>query len=409
MNSPTVAIVRRTTNSEEQTLKKKLREALEEDRTLLMIGQPFTAMLAMHLNLIPVVDSRIPIAGTDGMNVFVNASHMLARSAADRRFILAHEVWHCALGHLRRQLGREVALWNAAVDYEVNHLLAVELNHCPADALFNKRLQGLSAEEIYALLLQGGQGTKGGQRVLDTHDLHLAREFEVTELVLDPDFAPESACSKADENALCEAWRQRLVAVSQQRERLAGELPGHLSQIVRGIRVPTVPWQHVLARFAQRQYGGARQWLPPSRRHIHQGLYLPSHRQSHLELTVALDNSGSCVSHAVDFCAELKGILSAFDRVSLRLLVFDTRVTADRLLDEHTLHELEAVELSGGGGTNFLPIFEACAAQTPAALVILTDGFGKTPLDAPPYPVLWALTDDGKRPVDWGEQLTVRR
>ncbi|MFC4976714.1 hypothetical protein ACFPTY_19975 [Halomonas beimenensis] len=37
-----------------------------------------------------------------------------------------------------------------------------------------------------------------------------------------------------------------------------------------------------------------RQWLPPSRRHIHRGLYLPSRYGSHLELTVALDNSGSC-------------------------------------------------------------------------------------------------------------------
>ena len=57
-------------SEEDQILKRNMRKALEEDRALMMTGQPFTAMLAMQLNLIPVVDSRLPTAGTDGKAIF---------------------------------------------------------------------------------------------------------------------------------------------------------------------------------------------------------------------------------------------------------------------------------------------------------------------------------------------------
>jgi predicted metal-dependent peptidase len=154
-------------SEEDQSLKRKMRRTLEEDRALMMTAQPFTAMLAMQLNLVPVVDSRLPTAGTDGKTIFFNALFMAGRTNADRRFILAHEVWHCAMGHFRRQLGRDAKLWNQACDYEVNHILSAELGHCPNDALWDRRFQELSAEETYARLLNGIEQAKKGQQVLD--------------------------------------------------------------------------------------------------------------------------------------------------------------------------------------------------------------------------------------------------
>ncbi|MBS3805846.1 MAG: VWA domain-containing protein [Oleiphilaceae bacterium] len=396
-------------NDEDQSLKQAMRTTCEEDWTLMMTAQPFTAMLAMQLNLVPVVDSRLPTAGTDGETIFFNARFMASRTEADRRFILAHEVWHCAMGHFRRQLGRDPALWNQACDYEVNHILSVELGHCPADALWDRRFRDLSAEDVYARLCHGRDRPKKGQVVLDTHDLENALNEHRDDLVIDPDFNPETPSSGQDEQALSEAWRQRLIAVAQQRERMPGNLPGHLRRIVDQIREPQVPWQQLLARFLQKQPGGDRQWLPPSRRHVHRGLYLPSRRGSLLELTLALDNSGSCARDIPSFLAELNGMLSAFNRVSLRLLVFDTKIQSDQLLTEQDLHRLNKMELIGGGGTDFDPVFEACQESPPQALIILTDGFGRAPEQPPGYPVLWALTEGGECPVIWGENLSINR
>lgn len=389
-----------------QQLKRQLRQTLEDDRSLLMTAQPFTAMLAMQLNLVPVVDSRLPVAGTDGHNVFFNALHMTTRSAEDRRFILAHEVWHCALGHLRRQLGREQTRWNQAIDYEVNHLLFEELHHRPADALYSCPLKRLSAEEIYTRL----QAVRPQQEApaFDTHDLASLLQGADGGALIDPDFAPQLPCSSADAQALSESWQLRLVATAQQRERLAGELPGHLRRLLDEIRTPTLPWRQLLARFVQKLPGaGARQWLPPSRRHVHRGLYLPSLRSSRLELTLALDNSGSCTPWIGDFLGEVRGILASVEEVSLRLLVFDTRITTDLQLDHHSLHTLETLSIEGGGGTSLKPVFEACKEQPPQALIILTDGYAEAPAEPPPFPVLWVLPREGRCPVRWGEQLRI--
>ncbi|PPK51605.1 vWA domain-containing protein [Marinobacter persicus] len=394
-------------SEDDQALKQCMRKTLEDDRAILMTAQPFTAMLAMQLNLIPVVDSRLPTAGTDGKNVFFNARFMADRSRADRRFVLAHEVWHCALGHFRRQLGRDSALWNQACDYEVNHLLSDELGHCPKDALWDRRFQSLSAEEVYARLCHGIEQARKGQQVLDTHDLEQALKEQSENLVIDPDFAPETPATSQEEQALSEAWRQRLLGVAQQRERMPGNLPGHLRRIIGGIREPQVPWQQLLARFLKKQQGGDRQWLPPSRRHIHRGLYLPSRRGNLLELTVALDNSGSCLDDIPAFLGELKGMLAAFNRVNLRLMIFDTCIQSDLQLTEQDLYQLDKMELKGGGGTNFRPVFAACNEQPPQALIVLTDGCAEAPEHPPTYPVLWALTKDGKRPVNWGNALNL--
>lgn len=394
--------------ADDQALKKTMLRHCEEDRALMMTAQPFTAMLAMQLNLIPVVDSRLPTAGTDGKNVFFNARFMASRSEQDRRFIIAHEVWHCALGHLRRQLARDAWLWNQACDYEVNHLLDEELGHHPRDALWDRRFHGLSAEEVYARLARGDHQPRPGQQVLDTHDLGQRDSATGESAVHDPDFAPDLPASGSEEQALAESWRQRLVAVAQQRERMPGSLPGSLKRIIRDIRNPQVPWQQLLARFLAKQNGGARQWLPPSRRHIHRGLYLPSRYGSHLELTVALDNSGSCAGDLPDFMAELRGVLASFNRVSLRVLVFDTRIQCELRLTEQDLHRLDKLDLPGGGGTDFHPVFEACDQQPPQALIILTDGYAGAPEQAPNYPVLWALAAEGRCPVDWGERLFLK-
>ncbi len=389
----------------DQALKKRMLQAFEQDRALLMASQPFTAMLALQLNLVPVVDSRLPTAGTDGKSIFFNARFMAQRSEQDRRFIVAHEVWHCALGHMRRQLGRDHQLWNQACDYEVNDLLRAELGHCPRDALQDRRFAGLSAEEIYHRLQEHSHAPRPGQQVLDEHDLIAAMDRQGSDQVLDPDFTPHQPASASDIEAEREAWRQRLVAVSQQRERMAGDLPGHIRRLVDRIRQPRVPWRQLLARFLQKQGGGDRQWLPPSRRHIHRGLYLPSRQNNTLALTVAVDTSGSCSGFLPNFLSELRGMLGAFNRVQLQVLVFDTAVRQTLQLTESDFYRLTKVEFDGGGGTDFRPVFRALEEQPPQALIVLTDGFAQAPGQAPPFPVLWVLTAGGQKPTDWGESL----
>lgn len=385
----------RPPNAEEEDLKRQVARQCEADRALLISAQPFTARLLMQLSVIPVVDDRLPTACTDGQSIFVNASFMSQRSADDRRFILAHEVWHCALGHHRRQLGRELERWNHACDYEVNALLEQDLGHCPRDALCDSRYKDQSAEQIYVQLNK--RETPEGN-TLDEHDAQalLGR----TGQVMDPDFAPRQV---TPENA--NAWQRRLIATAQQHNRYQGSLPGHLNTLVERLREGTMPWQQVLAKHLYQPPGGSRQWLPPSRRHLSRGLYLPSHRTRTLKIAVALDGSGSCLSELPLFLGELKKILGAFECVELEVLEFDTRVTKRATLNEGQLHQLEHWTCHGGGGSDIRPLMAELDTRPPRLLLVLTDGYINIPRQAPNYAVIWCLAPGGRRPARWGQEV----
>src|SRR5699024_7110524 len=87
----------------------------------------------------------------------------------------------------------------------------------------------------------------------------------------------------------------------------------------------------------------------------------------------------------------------------LRLLMCDTRVTSDRMLDSSAPPDLARLVFRGGGGTDFRPVFQRLEEQPPKAVVFLTDGYGPVPEEPPEYPVLWVLTPDGMAPAPWGE------
>ena len=60
----------RQPNVREMAKKVKVREMAEADRTLLLLRQPFIGALVMRMDIIPVCDSRLTTAATDGSDIF---------------------------------------------------------------------------------------------------------------------------------------------------------------------------------------------------------------------------------------------------------------------------------------------------------------------------------------------------
>jgi len=61
--------------------------------------------------------------------------------------------------------------------------------------------------------------------------------------------------------------------------------------------------------------------------------------------------------------------------------------------------------LSGGGGTDFRPVFEWIESNqaNPELLVYFTDARGLFPKREPNYPVIWLVK--GKEKVPWGQRI----
>ena len=379
---------------------------LTEDRAALLMAQPFLATLAMQLPIVAVVDDRLSTTCTDGKSLFVSAPFIVALQPLERRFVLAHAVWHCALLHPWRRQQHRSPWWDVAIDHEVNSILHAVLP-LPSDAAWFETLQGKSAEQVYRELA-GATECRGRGRLADVHPGPDLAAGSIDPHPLggddqrhDPRFAP------ALDHAAEKIWASRVLAAAGQVERWGGQLPGSAVRLIEALRHPEIPWRDWLRQFVISVIGDRRAWLPPSRRHLHRGLYLPSRREEALRIAVAIDTSASTQSHQVTFLSELAGLVHAYGRYEVLLIQGDAEVQFVSTYTQDEPLQPDELELVGLGGTDFRPVFRHLQehALSPSALVFLTDGQGIAPDHAPDYPVLWALPQTGRRPAPWGSVL----
>src|SRR5215472_4066695 len=126
------------------------------------------AAAAWSLKLVP---GSLPTMATDGSRIVYNPAFVDQLKPAELEGTLAHEVLHCALGHQCRRGERDPELWNQAADFAINPILLGNGFTLPAGALVDPAFNNLSAEEIYAQLLQrrGGGGAAPKQEPQQTH------------------------------------------------------------------------------------------------------------------------------------------------------------------------------------------------------------------------------------------------
>jgi predicted metal-dependent peptidase len=145
-------------------------------------------------------------------------------------------------------------------------------------------------------------------------------------------------------------------------------------------------------------------YMRPSRREG--DAILPSLRSHHLELTVALDTSGSITEAELnEFLAEVNAIKGQI-KARITLLACDTELAPDSPWQVEAWEELKLPrEFPGGGGTSFLPPFAWSERQDrqPDLLVYFTDAQGEFPAREPAYPVLWLVK--GRTSVPWGQRV----
>jgi predicted metal-dependent peptidase len=394
----------RAPTPEEVERKKQMKGVLQADLSRLLLWHPFTASLALNLELVPTRDSRVPTAATDGRRVYFDIGFALTLSASERQFVLAHEVWHNAMDHLHRRGQRDCRLWGLAADSEVNALLCQDGLTAPAHAVRFEGMADKSAEQIYAWL-RDESGRSSKSRSFDIHDLKTPTDKWGDDWVADPDLVLEPVSGEA----LRRQWRQHLVSARRVAEQ-RGVLPAGLVHALDRVLKPKVPWQSVLRQFLRQSQGGQWSWRKPSRRHAWRGAWLPGRSGERLHVVVGVDTSGSTEELAGQFMGELTAIAQEFNQVEMWVLECDAVVHRATLVTEHDAQlwarQAPSQGFMGGGGTDFRPIFERAKQECPQALLIFTDGYGSAPLKPPPWPVLWVLGGDGAHaPVEWGSQV----
>ncbi len=412
---------------EDEAMKHKMLEVWSQCRAELLTWRPFLGILAMNLDLIPVVDRRCSTASTDGRRIFFNPYFLANLTDNERMAILAHEIWHCGLMHFSREIGRieEHKFWNYAIDHEVNTLLSDDGFSLPSNCVLYEQHRGLSSEQIFELLVSGklplhgeimddhmeeesdpslggspsgkkqsedseNSKSEGGDKSSDISDRHgpLTREtVDGIELKDDKNFRPRRS------DQIWKDWRAKMMAAAQQCSARGQDL-GNYGAILGEILQSKLPWKEILRQFLTPIFGGARSWLPPNRRYITQGLYLPSRKQEELlKIVVVIDTSGSTMGDIVDsFMSEVNAIVNTFGGYEMTLMQIDMIVQDVQKYSMEEPFNVKDFTLMGGGGTDFRPAFEHVEEEMyndVKLLMYLTDGYGAAPEKSPPYPVLW--------------------
>jgi predicted metal-dependent peptidase len=375
-------------------------------RDSLVQENPFLGSLALRLPISITEAPDVRTACVDGRGWCHFSRSFLERlSLPEVRCVLLHEVLHLALDVFARGDGRHSRRWNVAHDYAVNAL--IEESRFPLYflewpkgffSLLDRAFFHLPAEEIYERLSEQSIEHK-----------------EVPSDVLMDHWHSLDAETRAETRR---RWRERLVQAAEEAMRDGGwnDLPPWAQKLVGPLLAPQVPWQVRLAQKVHgRIVGRRRTYSRPGRRSQALGQILPGVMRDHGVVGVFMDVSGSI--QAADlraFLGELVGILREGD-LPVRMLHWDTEVTADRLLqgpdDLRQALEWMPQDIQGGGGTNPFCILEhlsghgASAFPMPTFGILLTDGYVVWPtLCEWPFELLVVTTGQEPPPTlhyDW--------
>jgi predicted metal-dependent peptidase len=318
---------------------------------------------------------------TDGVTLFYNPAFVETLNAAELAGVLAHEVMHPGLQHHTRRGDRDRKRWNMACDYAINPLLLDAGLTLPKDVLIDRRFRGMSAERIYNLIEErrdqdGSNGERENQDGASSDGASRKQvdspnaDSEPTAPTIPGGFgqlldAPEPEGDDGD--TVAEQTREWKIAVEQAENvaKLAGKLPVGVNRSFEQSEPAGVDWRELLRRAWSETIPSDYSWMPPNRRHIWAGLYLPGVRcEGAGEIAIAVDYSGS-IMHASWglFESEIRSILEGHRPSRVHVLYFDTEVHKTEVYQAGQPIALTPV---GGGGTNFEPCFRRarhCAAD----------------------------------------------
>ena len=261
---------------------------------------------------------------------------------------------------------------------------------------------------------QGESGDGAEPEAQNSHDP--AGTGEVMDSSKRPDQADDQPGSTATDETLKNEEERKWDEAMHQALSIAkaeGKVPGQVREMVQDAHSSTVDWRTLLRRYmvdaVKRDYS----WSVPNRRFIDGGLYLPSIRTDGIEsIAVIIDTSGSiwCRPKILEaFWSEVRRIMLEIQPREVIVLQVDTRLQD---VAEYSGSDLpEAIELKGGGGTDFRPGFEWLEEQgkQPSVCLYLTDmECSSYPETEPASSVAWInwgnVPDDWNR-EPWGERI----
>lgn len=297
-------------------------------------------------------------AAYSGSKVFYNSRRMTQFPQDVRAFLIAEQLMHIQLAHGQRSGRRDRKIWDAACTAVVRELLIADGFEPPSNAARCPEALGLSAEEMYGILLEKAEEADPEPSLGE----HAEDQYEEADSLL-----PKTGDTNKQAGDLQGAQYRDI------------EDPG-LAQAVAGLSDMIEPSLHL-------DYD----WFPADR--IRDGILIEQFRPypvPHAE--ILLDTSASIDEDLLRaFVRGVKDLLR--EDAVVKVGCFDTEFYGFQEI--HSEKDISKLEIKGAGGTNFETAVKAFTGDAETK-IIFTDGYADMPSSR--CDAIWLVYSD--TPVD---------
>ena len=291
-------------------------------------------------------------------------------------FVYVHELLHAALLHHTRGRGRDPWVWNLSCDFVINDwLIEMGVGQFPSvGGLYDPRLKGMSADEVYDLLMRepgrckGARGFRGG----------------LGDVLFD---SPARRLYRGDAVTLDDVYKC-CVASGMSCSQGRGTLPAGLLEEVRSLFTPPVPWDVELARWMDENVPMVREplrtYARASRRQSstpdipRPARFVPQEWKDACSFGVVLDTSGSMDRELLGRAlGAIASYAEARDVPRVRLVLCDAAPYDQGFVAPTDLRGVYPVK--GRGGTVLQPALSFLHSRPDfpagAPVMVITDGW----------------------------------
>ncbi len=363
-----------------------LTQKISQAKAKLLVDFPYFGTLASKLIL--VKNDDIEAFKSNGITLEYNDEYLEKLEISELEFVFANGAMHASLAHDKRKHNRSGWLWQMATDMAINDMLVSNGLDMPYGAQYRKRFKGMYAEAIYAELKDD-----------------ILREDEDLEYEADDLDDVQNQYKQTQEALQEEILQEQLFAeeaISQlEKEFKRGEAPLQIERFFQLNTFGKVDWREEIKSALERYFRDDYALLPPSKKLLSYGIYLPSNISQTFRLVIAIDSSSSVDNELLNqFLSEVNFLMALVQHYEIELLVCDDTIQSHTTF---TSGDTLEVTLKGNGGTDFRPVFTYCEEKFDAVKLLLyfTDLEGTFPTQTPNFEVKWVSTKE--KEVPFGE------
>ena len=363
-------------------LDREVREILTTARVGLLLKASFFGNLATRLTLTNA-DEWCPTAATDGRKFYYNSRFIKMLKPKEVEFLFGHEVLHCVYDHFGRRGDRDPQLWNIADDYCVNgdlkkHGVGEFITSVPC--LYDKKYEGLSAEEVYDILYENAEKIDISSLIDQMIDEHLDGEGDGEGSGKDEKEGKGRPTLSAEERQqIKDEIKEAMISAAAADADGAGNLPAGVKRILQELTEPKMDWRELLRMQLESTIKSDYTWMRTSRKGWDMDAVMPGMKlDPMIDIALFIDSSGSMEDSMLkDILSETAGIMESFPAYRIHVATFDTQVYNPVQYDSENLEDITEYELKGGGGTDFTCVFDYLKREEiePKRLVVFTDGY----------------------------------